>query len=133
MKQEKSDELTFTFIFPDEYNPVYANGVHGEVTPRGEFLLHFVQERRPLPNSVTHEITENGKLGKEVKRKPDGHANLIVKYVTTGVTLNYGDAKSIHSWLGNMIRNFEMSVGIRGNEESFEHSDREGDSDDVAR
>lgn len=107
-----SRELTFKFVFPDDYNPFYANGVHGEITQSGEFVLHFVQERRPVPKSITHTVTEDGKLGQEVKRDPKDHGDLIIKYVTTGVTLNYVAAKSIHSWLGDMLGHFEKTAGI---------------------
>lgn len=122
-------ELTFKFIFPENYNPVYANGVHGEVTPRGEFILHFVQERRPIPKAIKHTLTEDGKLGDEIERAPQDYGDLVVKYVTTGVTLNYGEAKSIHAWLGNMLDHFEKSAGIDQEENSEDKTPREEDND----
>jgi hypothetical protein len=120
-------QLTFKFIFPEDYNPVYANGVHGEVTPRGEFVLHFVQERRPVPKAITHAITEDGRLGQEIERDPKDHGDLVIKYVTTGVTLNYSEAKSIHAWLGNMLEHFEKNAGIR-QDASWEDSHQGGNN-----
>ena len=108
----KTDQITFKFIFPDDYNPVFANGVHGEITPRGEIVMHFVQERRPVPTSIIHSVGEDGTLGPETHRKPESLQSLVIKYVTTGVTLSYADAKSIHAWLGNMLDHFERSAGI---------------------
>ncbi len=109
---DKNDQLTFKFIFPEDYNPVFANGVHGEITPRGEIVMHFVQERRPIPKSITHSVGEDGRLGPEIQREPGSEKSLVIKYVTTGVTLNYADARSIHAWLGNMLDHFEKSAGI---------------------
>ncbi len=120
-------QLTFKFIFPDDYNPVYANGIHGEVTPRGEFILHFVQERRPVPKAIKHKLTEGGRLGDELDRDPKDHEDLIVKYVTTGVTLNYRDAKSIHAWLGRMLEHFEKTAGISQEEDNHGQADNEHD------
>jgi hypothetical protein len=109
---DKTDKITFKFIFPEDYNPVFANGVHGEITPRGEIIMHFVQERRPIPKSITHSVGEDGRLGPETHRKPESVQSLVIKYVTTGVTLSYTEARSVHAWLGNMLDHFERSAGI---------------------
>lgn len=127
---DNTDQITFKFVFPEDYNPVFANGVHGEITPRGEIVMHFVQERRPVPKSITHSVGPDGRLGEEVQREPESIKSLVIKYVTTGVTLNYEDARSIHAWLGNMLDHFEKSTGINqspGRDENKVEGDHESE------
>ncbi len=42
---DDTQEIKFTFIFPDDYNPAFANGVWGGVTPKGELNMNFYLER----------------------------------------------------------------------------------------
>lgn len=37
--EQLPSQLTFKYIFDDDYNPTFANGVYGGVTPSGEFVL----------------------------------------------------------------------------------------------
>lgn len=108
----EKEYMEFKYVFPDDYNPVYANGAWGGYTTKGEFVINFFQERGPIPKSITYEIEEGNRIGKEIKRKPSDHENLTIRYITTGITLNYVDAKTIHSWLGDMLRKFESESGL---------------------
>ncbi|KJE28127.1 hypothetical protein LG52_3209 [Geobacillus kaustophilus] len=31
----KEKAVHFKYLFPDDYNPVYVNGVHGGISPQG--------------------------------------------------------------------------------------------------
>lgn len=97
-------ELTFKYIFTYDYNPVYVNGAHGGVSPRGELVVNFYLERPPLPNEITHEILPNGTIGKETAVDPDDFANSIVRFVPSGVILNLQSAQSLHQWLGEKVK-----------------------------
>ena len=41
----------------------------GEVLPREAILLSFYSERLPIPQKLVHEVTAEGRLGKETSRK----------------------------------------------------------------
>jgi hypothetical protein len=100
-------QITFKYIFTYDYNPLYVNGAHGGVSPRGELVVNFYMERPPLPNSVSHEINQNGTIGAESSVDPgDLHASLV-RYVSTGVVLSPQTARDLHSWLGDKIREIE--------------------------
>ncbi len=58
-------EIKFKYVFSYNYNPVYVNGAHGGISPRGELVVNFYLERPPLPNSIAHEINQNGTIGNE--------------------------------------------------------------------
>ena len=40
--------IKYKYIFRDNYNPKYANGAYGGLTPRGEILLIFFMKDLPF-------------------------------------------------------------------------------------
>jgi len=100
-------EMTFKYIFTYDYNPVYVNGAHGGVSPRGELVVNFYLERQPLPNSITHEITPAGQIGTETDSEPSDLNRSLVRHVTNGVVLNYNTARELHYWLGEKLKEME--------------------------
>ena len=100
--------ITFKYIFKYDYNPVYINGAHGGVSPRGEIVANFYLERQPLPNEITHAINPDGTIGADIiEVDPINLNNIIVRYVSSGVVLNYQNAKVLHGWLGDKIAELE--------------------------
>ena len=100
-------ELTFKYVFADDYNPVYANGAHGGVSPRGELVMNFYLERMALPRSVTHEINPSGTIGDEVAAEPEDLKSSMVRFIDAGVVLNYQSARDLHLWLGERVKEME--------------------------
>jgi hypothetical protein len=103
----KNPHINFKYIFNYTYNPVYVNGAHGGISPRGELVVNFYMERPPLPNQITHEINANGTIGEVVVEEPADLNNSMVRYVDNGVILNYDAARNIHFWLGERIKEME--------------------------
>ncbi len=84
--------IKIRYIFRNDYNPVYANGAYGGITPSGEIVANFYFERHPLPKS-------------EILR-PDGHnyepsdlANSSVRFIDTGVIMSPETARNLAKWL----------------------------------
>lgn len=100
-------QLTYKYVFNHNYNPVYANGAYGGVSPRGEIVINFYLERQPLPNAVTHEINPNGTIGRDVAIEPDDFKSSLVRFVEAGVVFNLDTARNFHGWLGERIRELE--------------------------
>lgn len=99
--------VKFKYIFTYDYNPVYINGAHGGITPRGELVVNFYQERPPLPNAISHEINPNGTIGSEVSVSPEDLNQTLVRFVTNGVVVNYQTARDLHFWLGEKLKEME--------------------------
>lgn len=96
------------YKFPESYNPLYANGAHGGITPQGEVSINFYLERHAIPKSQTFNV-EDGKMTNEILEEvnpPDFNSSFI-RYVQTGVILDYKTAKAIHVWLGNHLKSLE--------------------------
>ena len=106
MAQNKP-ELKFKYIFDYGYNPIYVNGAHGGVSPRGELVMNFYLERMALPESITHEINTNGTIGREVAAEPDDLAQSMVRFIKSGVVMNYQNARELHIWLGERLKEME--------------------------
>ncbi len=106
MAQNKP-EIKFKYIFNYNYNPTYVNGAHGGLSPRGELIMNFYLERIPLPESITHEINQNGTIGGEIEMEPADLKNSLVRYIENGVVLNYQSARELHQWLGERVKEME--------------------------
>ena len=109
----KKNDFTFKYIFTYDYNPVYVNGAHGGVTPRGELAINFYLERQPLPTAITHELNPNGTIGQEQSAEPDDLSKSLVRFVTNGVVVNYQTARELHFWLGEKIKEMEAMEQAR--------------------
>ncbi len=103
----KNPQIKFKYIFDYGYNPVYANGAHGGVSPRGELVMNFYLERVALPESITHEINPNGTIGQEVDAEPADLAQSLVRVIKSGVVMNYQNARELHYWLGERLKELE--------------------------
>ena len=99
--------IKFKYIFTYDYNPVYTNGAHGGVTPRGELVVNFYQERPPIPNAVTNDLNPNGTIGGEVAVEPEDLSRSLVRFVSNGVVMNCQTARELHAWLGEKVREME--------------------------
>jgi len=100
-------EITFKYIFNYGYNPTYVNGAQGGFSPRGEMVIHFYLERQPLPESLTHEISPEGAVGREVSVEPEDLSGSMVRFVDTGVVMSYENARLFHLWMGDKLREIE--------------------------
>jgi len=103
----KKPELTFKYVFNYGYNPSYVNGAQGGFSPRGEMVINFYLERQPLPDSITHEITPEGAIGRETGVEPNDLASSMVRFIDTGVVMSYENARVFHAWMGDKLREIE--------------------------
>ena len=114
----KKPEIKFKYLFNYGYNPSYVNGAQGGFSPRGEMVIHFYLERQPLPESISHEITPEGVIGRETVVEPDDLSNSMVRFIDTGVVMNYENARIFHAWLGDKLREMEQMHKARTSFES---------------
>ena len=101
------NKITFKYKYPDDYNPQYINGAQGGINVQGEIVVNFYFERLPLPNSITHEISNDGALGNVVSTEPKDLPDSVLRYVQSGVVMNLEVAKQVHAWLSKHIQLLE--------------------------
>lgn len=107
MSNNKKNEMTFKYVFQYDYNPIYVNGAHGGISPRGELVMNFYLERQPLPNAIAHEITAAGTIGQETEVEPSDLGRSLVRQVINGIVVNYQTARELHYWLGEKLKEME--------------------------
>ncbi|MBJ6751314.1 hypothetical protein [Geomonas anaerohicana] len=104
---KNQNEMTFKYIFTYDYNPIYVNGAHGGISPRGELVINFYLERQPLPNAISHEITQAGQIGPETEVEPSDLGRSLVRQVINGIVVNHQTARELHYWLGEKIKELD--------------------------
>ncbi len=95
---QKKQEITFNYIFPDDYNPAYITGAYGGLTGTGKIVASFFFERHAIPKKVTMNLAD----GVEVK-SPDDLDNSLVRYIQSGVVMDVSTAEEIVLWLNDTI------------------------------
>jgi hypothetical protein len=100
-------KVIFKYLFAEDYNPVYVNGAHGGVSPRGEVVVHFYLERPGVPVSITHDVTADGAIGSEIDVVPGDFNQTLYRAVESGVVMNYDSARTFHHWLGERLKELE--------------------------
>lgn len=94
--------ITFKYVFDDSYNPVYANGAYGGLSlANKEIVMNFFHERGPLPRETKVQFDSDGNV-EIVGTIPESPKT--IRYITTGVTMNIDAARSLHTWLGNLLK-----------------------------
>ncbi|MFH1260012.1 MAG: hypothetical protein ABII74_09465 [Elusimicrobiota bacterium] len=120
MKRQKEipQTIDFNYIKTPSYRTYYANGIFGGLTSRGELYLELFTERNVTPKIIKYEVTDEGKLGKEIKREG---LQGMVREIECGLLINIDTAKSLVEWLN---KNIKLCENI--NNPSNEENDKNG-------
>ena len=100
-------QLEVKYIFSEDYNPDYATGAYGGLSPNGDIVMNFYQERSAIPNSTIVRFNEEGKVS-STTNKPE--ILPVIRYIVSGVTMNLKAAKQLNSWLNGLIEQAEKGL-----------------------
>ena len=102
------EKLRFYYIKPDDYEPIYVNGVYGGMTPRGDLLCHFFYEYRDIPAEEVVPL-EKGRLQTEkisyvqrIEEEP-GTGNMR-RDVRVGLIIPAHQAISFANWILDKVK-----------------------------
>ena len=104
MADNKQDKVRIKYVFDKDYNPICANGAFGGVGARGDIILNFFYERPPLPKHMVQTVDDNGNITETLDVDPKDFDDLVIRYITSGVSLRYKDAVSIRDLLDRLIK-----------------------------
>lgn len=102
----KVDKLTFHYLKTGAYRPLHVDGAVGAITPQGLISMSLYSEHIPIPQSVTHAVTEEGVLGAEIseaRRAKEG----VIRDVEATLLLSETVARSIQKWLEERLDELE--------------------------
>ncbi|AQQ70701.1 hypothetical protein SMSP2_01059 [Limihaloglobus sulfuriphilus] len=99
-KNEKPKSLKFQYLKADTYVTYHVDGVFGGITPKGMVHMDVFTEKFPTPSCVSHELTGEGKLGKEIDRVVrDG----VIRELQAGMVMDLMTARQLRDWLSAKI------------------------------
>jgi hypothetical protein len=102
----KNQEITFRYIFPDDYNPSYITGAYGGISATGKIIASFFFERHPITRKVTLSLED----GSEIKQ-PDDLDKSLIRFVQSGVIMDISTAEEIVRWLNEKIQEVKELTG----------------------
>lgn len=97
----ENNSVKFRYIFENDYNPQYANGAFGGITPHGEVVLNFYFERSGLPYTQEFALNNDGTIGDMTGIEPE--ESKYVRYIQNGVIMTQKDARSFAQWIIQML------------------------------
>src|ERR1035437_6274980 len=103
-KPESLKTIDLNYLKTHSYRTYFTSGAFGGITPKGQVYMELYVERGVTPQIVTHQINENGSLGKEVKR--DGKVG-VIREIECGVIFDIETAKTMKKWLEDRINDYD--------------------------
>jgi len=100
-----SKKLTITTRKTRSFRTYPAEGAIGGVTPSQMYQINFYVEAPNIPDEITHELHENGKLGPQVDVKING--GNIIRELQCALVMTIPQAESLARWILNTIKNHQ--------------------------
>lgn len=89
-------EIDIKYIKSDSYREIYANGVYGGITPRGDLAVDLISEYLERPSRETYKVEEDNRLGERVKTEGE-FAVIRERKATLFMQLN--NARTVAEWI----------------------------------
>ncbi len=104
--ETNTKQINFRYIKSNHFRVVHADGVWGGLTPQLNLFLAAYNERQPIPDQVSHIITDEGNLGEEII---DNRvvSEAIIRELDTGIIMSLPVAKALATWLTKLIDQVE--------------------------
>ncbi len=101
---EEEENITFDYIKSNNFRVIYADGVHGGLSPKGDLIqISIWNERWPIPRQTTHEFSKEGKLGSEILGLRITR-DAIVREVEAEIIMTVPNAELLRDWLDEKIK-----------------------------
>lgn len=106
MTQGQSGRVTATYTKSPLHRVVHGSGVWGGITPQGEIRMSFFNEMLTIPESIVLDVTPTGAT--EVKEERAGGTEpRFTRELEVDVVLGITVARSVHSWLGDKLAEYD--------------------------
>jgi hypothetical protein len=106
LSKAKEEKTTIKYVYnkADDHKTIYANGIVGSWTGRGEVLCSFYLEHLPtIPPNEEYEITADGKVGKLLSRQSPT-AGSVDRDMKVTIILKVDDAEVIANWILGAVK-----------------------------
>lgn len=99
--------LTFRYLKSPMFRVIHVDGVWGGLTGRADIHMVIYSERPSIPDSMTHQIEDDGTIGDVIKVQTIGG---VVREVEADIIMDYPTAKALHEWLTDKVNRIEEMV-----------------------
>jgi hypothetical protein len=103
--EPKPKRIRFIYNKARHHRTFHADGMWAAITPQLEVQFSFFNDLAPLPDRVTHTVTEEGGLGEEVARQQ--LINSVQREINVTVVMNPESLKGAIELLQRMIKEVE--------------------------
>jgi len=116
MEQERPDRVNFRYVEGRDYRLVPVSGVSGGITPDGQVIAHLFREFAELPETATHEVGPDGRLGNEIAQTwRHAEGIWIERRLVIGTVLSGDTARCIGKWFIDRAEDLErLKEGRKG-------------------
>lgn len=105
-KSVEPTRVKFDYLKSNFFRVIQADGVWGGISHRGRIQMGFYSERPAIPQQITHEIDESGRLGSEVEEERVAR-DAIIREVEISIVMDLGTAIVFRDWLNAHVKNLE--------------------------
>ena len=113
---EDKAKIRFFYIKSNFFRVIQVTGAHGGISPRGGIFAALFNERAPIPQVTTHNLS--GELvGEEITEERQEKQG-IVREVEVGITMDLQTAETFHKWLGGHIAKLKEITGKQSGEKT---------------
>lgn len=102
-KPELPKSIPIHFIKSSQFRVVWADGMHGGITPRGLLHMAFFNERSPLPRQTEVDVNPDGTAETGRGERTVDSRKGIVREIEVDVLMNLETAESFRDWLSGKI------------------------------
>jgi hypothetical protein len=95
-------KLTITTRKAKDFKTFPAEGAIGGITPSQMYQINFYVEAPNIPDEITHELNDGGKLGPQIDHKMEGGD--IIRELQCAMVMTIPQAESLARWILNTIK-----------------------------
>ena len=97
MSEHSRRQITISNQLAEGFRIFPAEGAFGGIKPSQMFQINFYVEYPNIPIDITHELTEDGKLGEQVDQRIEGGD--FVREIQCAVQMTIQQAEALAKWI----------------------------------
>jgi hypothetical protein len=97
MAERRKKHITITNRITDDFRIYPAEGAFGGIKPSRMFQINFYVEYPNIPTDITHELSQEGKLGEQIDQKVTGGE--FIRELQCAVQMTVDQAEALARWI----------------------------------
>lgn len=90
------EEIDIEYIKSGSYQEIYANGVYGGITPRGDLMIDLISEYAKRPSVETYKVEDGSRLGERIKVEGEP---VVIRERQASLFMQPNNARGMAEWV----------------------------------